>query len=179
MEDHVTQTKHKSVYKEIKEWMISISIAIVISLLIQNFAFAQVKVQQNSMENTIQDGNRLIENKLVYRFSSPAHGDVVIINGSEYDKRLIKRIIGVQGDMIDIRDGKVWVNGEPLDEPYAKGSTYPGNMPVPILVENDKVFVLGDNRESSIDSRKIGLIATTSIEGKAIFRLWPDRKSVV
>ena len=87
----------------------------------------------------------------------------------------IKRVIGIPGDEIDIRDGYVYVNGEKLEEPYVKGKTYKKNLEFPITVQKNHVFVLGDNRENSSDSRyqSLGCIDYSKIKGKATFRFWP------
>ncbi|WP_270170529.1 signal peptidase I [Paenibacillus sp. SYP-B4298] len=159
--------------KEVREWALTIAGAVAISLLIQNYAFAQTEVHNISMEGTLVEGQRLIEDKVSYRIGEPERGDIVIINGSESDKRLIKRLIGLPGDTIDMHDGKLILNGEEQDEPYVKGETRPLGMELPYVVPEGKVFVLGDNRERSMDSRDLGPIAMSSLEGKAIFRLWP------
>jgi len=159
--------------KEVKEWTVSLGVALVVSLLIQQYAFAQVKVEQHSMETTLQPGNRMLENRLLYRFSDPQRGDIVIINGPEYEKRLIKRVIGLPGDVLDIRNGTVYVNGEPLEEPYVNGGTKAGTIQLPLTIPENSYFVMGDNRGGSLDSRDLGVIRSSSIEGKAVFRLWP------
>ncbi|HEX7058163.1 MAG TPA: signal peptidase I, partial [Bacilli bacterium] len=124
------------------------------------------------------EGQRLIEDKITYRFYGPSRGDIVIVHGPESDRRLVKRIIGLPGDVIDMRDGKLYLNGRELYEPYVKGKTYPNGMKLPYTVPAHKVFVMGDNREVSLDSRspEIGPIDLNSIEGKIIFRIWPLSK---
>lgn len=87
--------------------------------------------------------------------------------------RLVKRVIGIPGDEIDIKDGYVYLNGSILEELYVKGETYSRDKEFPIKVEEDTVFVLGDNREVSKDSRNFGLVKINQIEGKAIFRISP------
>ena len=87
---------------------------------------------------------------------------------------LIKRVIGVYGDIIDIKDGQVYVNGKPQKEEYTKGSTTTGSMlRFPVEVPEGKVFVLGDNRENSLDSRDLGFVDIAQIKGKAFFRVMP------
>ncbi|MFB9324554.1 signal peptidase I [Paenibacillus aurantiacus] len=168
-----TQTAKKSVAREIRDWTITLSIAIVGSLLIQNYAIAQTEVVNVSMQGTLYEGQRLIEDKVSYRLDAPERGDIVIINGPEYELRLVKRLIGLPGDVIDIREGQLYINGEPQEEKYVKGSTYAGSLSMPYTVPEGHVFVMGDNREHSTDSRDLGPIALSSLEGKAIFRLWP------
>ncbi|MDF2927657.1 MAG: signal peptidase [Paenibacillaceae bacterium] len=159
--------------KELRDWALTLGAAVAISFLIQNYAFAQVQVQQTSMDNTLQEGQRLVENRFIYRFEQPARGDIVIINGPESDRRLVKRIIGLPGETLDIREGAVWINGERLDEPYVQGMTTLCGAKLPVTVAEDEYFVLGDNRAHSQDSRQLGTISTGSLEGKAVLRLWP------
>lgn len=163
----------KSIIREIRSWTFTFAIAITASLLIQNYAIAQTEVRNISMQGTLYEGQRLIEDKLSYRLENPDRGDIVIINGPEYDKRLVKRLIALPGDVVDIREGQLFINGEPQEEPYVKGSTYAAGLAMPYTVPSGHVFVMGDNREHSTDSRELGPIALSSLEGKAIFRLWP------
>ncbi|WP_274651470.1 signal peptidase I [Paenibacillus humicola] len=176
MEEEPIKRPAKRWVRELREWVISLAIAVTVSLLIQNYAFAQTKVLNVSMQRTLFDGQRLIEDKISYHFEHPHRGDIVIINGPESDKRLIKRVIGLPGDVLDFRNGLVYVNGKKLDEPYVKGQTFSNGLQLPYTVPANKVFVMGDNRENSMDSREIGPIALSSIEGRAVFRLWPLNK---
>lgn len=188
----------KRLLKESIQWTICIVEALFISLLIRSYAFASTEVKQCSMQNTLFEGQRLIENKAEYYCSVPKRGDIIIINreaqkgiintfianteeffsgpseneGNER-KRLIKRVIGIPGDKINIRDGKLYLNGNCCNESYVKGATYPNNMKFPIAVPEKSYFVMGDNRENSMDSRNIGFIKIDEIEGKAVLRLWP------
>jgi signal peptidase I len=162
--------------KELREWIVSLTIAIVVAMLFQTYVYAQSEVQNVSMQNTLVAGQRLIEDKWSYRFHEPKHGDIVIINGPESELRLIKRAVGLPGDVIDIQNGAVYINGEKINEQYVKGQTFAGSVAVPFKVEQGQLFVMGDNREHSMDSRELGPIARSSIEGKAIFRIWPFPK---
>lgn len=191
----------KKILKEAAGWAFTIFIALFISLTLRSYVFATTEVKQSSMQNTLYEGQRLVEYKAGYLFSSPKRGDIVVINRgvatgiigtfesnvveffkSFYDredvdkKRLIKRVIGVPGDTIDIHDGKVYINQKELREPYVKGITFDKGMEFPLVVPAKKYFVMGDNREVSLDSRMLGLISSGEIEGKAVFRLWPFNK---
>ncbi|NBD22382.1 signal peptidase I [Paenibacillus glycinis] len=167
----------KSWIREVRDWCVTLGIAIAAALLIQNYAFAQTEVKNISMQKTLVDGQRLIEDKISYRFEMPHRGDIVIIDGPESDKRLIKRVVGLPGDVIDFTsDGHVLVNQKLLQEPYVKGLTYSNGLKVPYTVPAKSVFVMGDNRENSQDSRMLGPIALSSLEGRAVFRLWPLSK---
>lgn len=198
----------KTLKKEAFEWILTLFIALTISILLKSTAFAMVQVKGSSMENTLLNGQKLFENRLIYNFAEPKRGDIIIFNkeeksngilsnitselketynniiGYQDDNILIKRVIGIPGDKIDIRNGYVYVNGVKQDEYYAKGKTYPyvkGNgypnaLTFPLVVPKGKVFVLGDNREISLDSRIIGFVDYKQIEGKVLYRIWPFDK---
>ncbi|MFC5648938.1 signal peptidase I [Paenibacillus solisilvae] len=172
----MNQIIKKSWRRELRDWAVSLTIAIVVALLIQNYAFAQTEVRNVSMQHTLVEGQRLIEDKISYHFEKPNRGDIVIIDGPESDKRLIKRVIGLPGDKLDIKNGTVYINDVPLKETYIIGTTFTNGMAVPFTVPANEVFVMGDNRENSQDSRELGPIAMSSLEGRAIFRLWPLQK---
>lgn len=159
--------------REVREWVVSLGIAVIVAMLFQTYVYAQSEVHNVSMQNTLVEGQRLIEDKWSYRFHEPKHGDIVIINGPESDLRLVKRVIALPGDVVDIRNGAVYLNGKAIDEQYVKGQTLSGNIEIPFTVQADQLFVMGDNREHSMDSRALGPIARSSIEGKAVYRIWP------
>lgn len=159
--------------KELRDWTMSLGIALVAAMLFQTYVYAQTEVHNVSMQNTLVEGQRLIEDKWSYKLWEPERGDIVIIHGPEHEKRLVKRIIALEGQTVDMKDGYVYVDGVQLEEPYAKGLTAPGALEVPYTVPAGHVFVLGDNRENSLDSRSFGPVALSSLEGKAVFRIWP------
>lgn len=159
--------------REVREWVVSLGIAVIVAMLFQTYVYAQSEVHNVSMQNTLVEGQRLIEDKWSYRFHEPKHGDIVIINGPESELRLIKRVIALPGDVVDIRNGAVYLNGKAIEEQYVKGQTLSGNIEIPFTVQADQLFVMGDNREHSMDSRALGPIARSSIEGKAVYRIWP------
>lgn len=194
----------KKVARKTLTWISLILFAFIGSLLIQSVVFANVTVNQSSMQNTLYPKQKMILDKLSYEFSEPDRGDIVIflkkgekgnlgnemfrnmelfmnkfIKSEEIEAKhemLVKRVIGIAGDVVDIKDGFVYVNGNKLIESYAKGSTYADKLQFPITVGNNQLFVLGDNREVSIDSRKFGLIDLNQLEGKAVFRIYPINK---
>lgn len=186
--------KNKKVLREIRGWIVSIVGAIVIASVVNSKVLAKVQVEQISMQNTLKDGQQLILDKLSYNFSNPKRGDIIVfLDGEEKgtimedtinslrlisgkinsQKRLVKRVIGEPGDEVNIKDGYVYINGEKIDEPYVKGTTNNGDLKLPIKVSENQLFVLGDNREFSKDSREFGLINYNQVEGKAIFRIYP------
>ncbi|MBS5886320.1 signal peptidase I [Clostridium sp.] len=188
---------NKNIIKEIRGLILTILGSVIIVSLINTEVLASAKVQQESMENTLYNDEKLIVDKISYNFTTPKRGDIIIFfdneeKGNVFEEsykylkeiasisyntdtrtRLVKRVIGVSGDEIDIKDGYVYLNGDMLDETYVKGSTYIRNIDFPIKVEENTLFVLGDNREKSRDSREFGLIKINQVEGKAIFRLSP------
>jgi signal peptidase I len=181
------KNKKKRIWFNMIEWVVVIVIALVIALLIRNFVFEPVLVNGPSMNNTLHTDERLILYKFGYLFSKPQKGDIVVIeiNGGRYDylplpdkERVdyIKRVIAVAGDEIKIQNGNVYVNNKLLNEPYIVGKTYYSGNPntkFVHVVAKDSIFVMGDNRENSRDSRILGDIELSRVRGKATFRFWP------
>lgn len=158
------------------DWVSAFLFALVIVILIMTFCFRLVDVDGSSMLQTLQDGNKVIVTGLNYE---PQVGDIVVIShGAELDKALVKRVIAVGGQTVDINSetGEVIVDGIVLDEPYINGKTVAeGDAEFPMEVTEGTVFVLGDNRPISKDSRynEVGLIENENIIGKVRFRLYP------
>lgn len=194
------QDKSK-ILKEIRSWFTVFLSAFIILSCLNSKVFATAGVRQSSMEETLFSGQKLIIDKLTYNFSKPQQGDIIIFLENEEkgniidesirfwnsfvlsignrdgatDKypRMVKRVIGVEGDIVEIKDGFVYVNDELLVEDYVKGITYEGEEELPITVGEKQLFVLGDNREVSIDSREYGTIPIDHVEGKVVFRFYP------
>ncbi|MGZ9586095.1 signal peptidase I [Paenibacillus marinisediminis] len=160
-------------WKAIRQYALIIMLGVGISFLIQEVAYAQIVVNQKSMQHTYDPGDRLLENKWIYHLESPQKGEVVILHEPETGRRLIKRVIATAGDTIDMRDGHLIVNGVVQDEPYVWGETYPNGMTLPYTVPDQELFVIGDNREISKDSRAFGSVPLSSVEGKVVAKLWP------
>jgi signal peptidase I len=133
--------------------------------------FARVKVLNVSMQPTLYEGDVVLVNKLAYKIGKMKTGDVVIFhNPADLSEDYIKRLIGKPGDMVVVRDGNVFVNGEELQEPYiAAEPYYAGEWTVP----DDSVFVLGDNRNQSSDSHIWGFVPVSDLVGKALLVYWP------
>jgi len=149
--------------------------ALVIVLVINTFVAQATRVDGHSMAPSLLDGERLIIEKMSYRFSPPQRGDIVVIDPPTHTgPPLIKRVIGLPGEMISIEQGHVLINGEPLDEPYLPEPTR--GFLAPTLVPEEHVFVMGDNRPASNDSRAFGAISYQHIVGKAWLRYWPIQK---
>jgi signal peptidase I len=164
----------KATLKEAGEWVQAIVIAVVLAFLIRTFLFEIILVDGSSMEPTLYDANRIFVYKLAYLTGKPQHGDVVIFKTPENIKyNYVKRLIGLPGDRVRIEDGVVYVNDQPLDEPYTAAPPYNDYMEV--TVPENAFFVLGDNRNDSKDSRdyRIGFVPMDNLVGKAVWRVWP------
>lgn len=160
--------------KEISDWSKSIVIAVALGLLIVNFVIQPTKVFGQSMESTLHEGDRVLLEKISQKLNRLSRGDVVAFK-SPTDKRIfIKRIIGVEGDKIEIKDEKVYVNGKELHEDYVKDGKTNGSINT--VVPKHQLFVMGDNRQNSFDSRAFGCINISSIKGRALFLFYPFNK---
>lgn len=155
-------------------------LTLIIFLVIQNFVAQPYQVQQNSMERTLEPGQYVLVDKLTPRWDDFNRGDVVVFNppGTWTEDRtpFIKRVIGLPGDTVEIRgDGLVYIDGFPLDEPYVFSANGGTNAPDQArwTIPEDQLFVLGDHRDKSADSRVFGPIATDDVIGRAFLRYWP------
>ena len=127
-----------------------------------------------SMVPTLKYGDRVLVNKFIYRFTEPQRGDVIVFKSVEgNDEDLIKRVVGVPGDEISVRGGRLFVNGEPQKEPYVNKNYPDRSFYAPTTVPKDHVFAMGDNRANSQDSRIFGPVPEENIEGEAFLRFWP------
>ncbi len=163
-------------------WLIEIAVTVILAValywVIQTFLVQTYRVEGQSMDVTLADGQHLLIDKLTPRFDSYSRGDIVVLHPPDQDDSstpYIKRVIGVAGDHLEVRDGSVWVNGVQLDEPYVA----PGAVTKPLIDQDawdvgaDQVFVMGDNRQHSVDSREFGVVSTNEIIGRAWLRFWP------
>ena len=160
--------------KAVREWIITIGLAVVIYLLI--LAVVQdSEVFDISMQPTLVEGQRLVVVKVLYTFTDPQRGDIITVYPPiNSEKQFVKRLIGLPGDTIEIRSGTVYVNDVPLDEPYIKEK--PRYTFGPFTVPEDNYFVLGDNRNNSTDSHYGWTVTRDEIVGKACLRFWPFSK---
>lgn len=171
------QEQKNNLRKEVFEWLKSIAFAVIIAILIKTFLFNTTYVLGYSMYPTLHERDRLFTNKIIYKISSPKRGDIVVLKApDDPTKDYIKRVIGIEGDIVEIIDGKVYVNGEEYIEEYISEDAYTYSYENSVWkVEKGYVFVLGDNRNkgASKDSRYLGLIPIDSIKGKAVYRYFP------
>ena len=152
---------------------------IFVILFLMIYVVSVTQVVGNSMHSTLIDGDVLILSKANYRFFDIKRGDIISLD-YEDTKYLIKRVIGLPGDTIEIKDNILYINGEVYEENYLdKGLEYPDFSLSDLgydTIPEDMYLVLGDNRENSLDSREIGLISKDSVNGKIVLRIWPINK---
>lgn len=162
------------------EWFIVVAVAILSALLVRTYVVQQFAVEGDSMLSTLHDGDRVLVNRLSYRLHDPRRGDVVVLkrfdsNSSERD--LIKRVIGLPGETIEVRSCVVYIDDRPLIEPYLDPIIQQrdgcGADQAPVEVPAESVFVLGDHRGRSSDSRVFGTVADELLIGRAFVIIWP------
>ena len=165
----ITQPGKKSTFlRFVVEVLQTLILALVLYLLI-DFMIARVRVENISMQPTLKPGEFLIVNKLAYRLGQFHYGDIVVFHYNPQED-YIKRVIGLPGDEVEINEGKVYINGEQLQEDYlVSPPAYTGSWQVP----EGRLFVLGDNRNQSSDSHKWGFVPTENVVGKALVVYWP------
>jgi signal peptidase I len=201
---HVEQPEQEapagSARRKITNWfrevMETVLPALLIVLIVNIFLAQATRVEGQSMEPNIHDNQRLVVEKVSYRFHLPDRGDIVVLKPPNWKPLglhqrivswfctalplecsidvpdpLIKRVIALPGETIEIKDGHVFINGQVLEEPYLQQLTF-GNVP-PRVLSPGHVFVLGDNRGASNDSRSFGEVALSNVVGRAWFRYWP------
>ena len=142
--------------------------------LVRPFIVEAFYIPSESMMPTLEVGDRVFVNKFIYRFAEPERGDIVVfesIEGSEQD--LIKRVVAVPGDTVAVQNGVLFVNGQPQEEPYVNDAFPDGSFFGPTTVPEDSVFVMGDNRGNSRDSRFFGPVSISNVEGEAFMTFWP------
>lgn len=173
--------KKKGIGRSILSFVLTIAVIVIIAAGLRAFIFQAYEIPSGSMEDTIMTGDMVFSEKLTYYGSSPQRGDIVTFKDPEIPSRtLIKRVIATEGETVQLIDGKVYVDGVQLDEPYTDGkeswplvSSYGSPVEYPYTVPAGEIWVMGDNRTNSQDSRYFGSIPVSSVTGKAIFTYWP------
>lgn len=175
MKYNADQSKKFSFKGEFFDLCEMIVFALVIVILVFTFLFRVVGVEGSSMEYTLSDNDRLILTHLAYE---PEQGDIVVLELDDlFDQPIIKRVIATEGQTINITDdGKVVVDGQQLNETYIHDPTNPKGLEYPITVPDNCVFVMGDNRNNSTDSRNFGCVDEKNIMGQAVYRIFPFDK---
>ncbi|QST00757.1 signal peptidase I [Pontibacillus sp. ALD_SL1] len=168
-------------------WLRTIVFAIVLALMFRSFLFASYVVEGESMQPTLFDGNLLMVNKVVYDLQDVNHTDVIVFHANEKED-YVKRVIGLPGDTIRYEDDTLYLNGEKIDEPYLDpyrvndGKPLTESFTLEEIEEGAKevpeghIFVMGDNRRESLDSRYFGFVPIDTIVGKVDVRYWPINK---
>ena len=144
---------------------------------VRPFVLEAFRIPSESMVPTLEVGDRVLANKFIYRFTEPERGDIVVFEdvegGEDY---LIKRVVAVAGDRVRVSNGRLKVDGEIQEETYIKPQVPDGSIYGPEKVPEGYVFVMGDNRGNSADSRVFGLLPIENIEGEAFVRFWPPSR---
>lgn len=170
--------KAKKITREVIGYLIAIISAVVLAILIRTFIFEPFIVPTPSMEQTLMVGDKVIINKLSYNFTDVERGDVIAFHSPiEEGKELVKRAIAIEGDEISLTsEGEIFINGERLDEGYLPDGQDIKYLNQVITVGEDEVFVMGDNRNNSFDSRFFGNISEDKIFGKFVIIYWPPSR---
>jgi signal peptidase I len=166
--------------RQVVEWVLLIGLAVVIALVVKAFLVQAFYIPTGSMEPTLAVNDRVLVNKLAYRLGDPERGDIIVFDAppsarTDDVQELIKRVIGLPGETIESRDGRIYIDGQLLEEPYLTDE-HRDNLgePIgPILIPEGHYFVMGDNRPNSQDSRFFGVISDDAIVGRAFIRIWP------
>lgn len=173
-----------SFIKSLLEWVLVLVIAFGASMLIRTFVVSPYVVPTGSMESTILVGDNVLAQKVTLELGrGVSTGDIVVFNNPDASSGhdvLVKRVIAQAGQVVDLRGGVVYVDGKPLDEPYTQGKSYPldtqapgVSVSFPYTVPEGSVWVMGDNRENSADSRYFGAVPQHDLIGVVFFRYWP------
>jgi len=161
-------------WRAVWEVLHDLSVAVLFCFFLITFVAQAFRVQGTSMEPLLRDGERILVNKFVYRFQPIERGDVVVFwYPRDPSVSFIKRVVGLPGDVLEIRNGALYLNGRAAGEEYLAGSIKDGESFPPVEVRKGYYFVLGDHRNSSNDSRSWGEVPERYIYGRAVFRFWP------
>jgi signal peptidase I len=162
-------SRQKSTLREFVETLL---LTLLIYVVVRSFLFENYRVVGRSMDPTLEDNQFLAVNKLGYRLHDPQRGDIIVFRDPRDDgRKLIKRVIGLPGELVEVRDGQVYVDNQAMPEAYIES---PGRYSYPPTeVPEDEYFVLGDNRNNSSDSHNWGMLAKNLIVGKAWVSYWP------
>ena len=165
----------------LREWAEAIAIAVVLALAIRTFVVQAFKIPSGSMLPTLQIGDHILVNKFIYWFTAPERGDIIVFKFPQDEGRdFIKRVIGLPGEVIEIRGKQVFIDGRPLEEPYVihldaqimSNPHSPRDHFGPVKVPEGQFFVMGDNRDHSMDSRFWGFLDLKKVKGKAFIIYW-------
>jgi len=163
-------------WRALLEIVQALALAVVISVVLNLFIVQVTEVRQRSMESTLLQSDRVLVSKVDYRFGSPQPGDIVVFNPTtDVQIPYVKRVVAIGGETVELRSGRLYVNGQPREFAGAHGTTIAQSAQVtyPMRVPDGMFFAMGDNREASSDSRSFGPQPNDRIIGKVILRFWP------
>lgn len=178
--DKVKSEPKKDPWRSIKENTITVVVALTIALIIRIFVAEPRYIPSESMFPTLETGDRLVIEKVGYKFHPPRKGDIIVfqppemlrlIGNFDQSQAFIKRAIAKSGETVAVKDGVVYVNNQPLQEDYIAAP--PDYELIPVTVPEGQLFVMGDNRNNSNDSHIWGFLPTENVIGHAVFRFWP------
>ncbi|MEA5450670.1 signal peptidase I [Leptolyngbya sp. CCNP1308] len=161
----------------LRETVETLGLSVLLALGIRTFVAEARYIPSGSMLPTLEINDRLIIDKVSYDFGDPQRGDIVVFRPPDalgQDEAFIKRLIGLPGDVIEVKDGQLYVNNEPQTEPYIAAK--PDYQYGPVTVPDDAYLVLGDNRNKSFDSHFWGFLPADHLIGRAVFRFWPPNR---
>lgn len=169
------ESQPKSFMAEAADMLITVAVALVLATVFRATVAEAYEVPSESMEPAIMTYDRVLAEKVSIRFSQPEQGDVVVIDDPTGGPiPFIKRVIAVAGQTVDVRDGSVWVDGVALDEPYTYGlPSEPDRIALPVRVPDGHIWVMGDNRTRSKDSRYFGPVPVSTVKAHALAVYWP------
>jgi signal peptidase I len=172
-----TDEKDTSLVRWLVETVVLVGLAFLLAMTIRAAVAEAFEVPSSSMEPTIMTYDRILAEKISPHFSKPSVGDVVVIkNPTGGQIPFVKRVVALEGQTVNVQDHAVWVDGRKLDEPYTHGlPSDPLSVALPVTVPPGYVWLMGDNRTNSGDSRVFGPVPISSIIGKAIFVYWPPK----
>ena len=181
MNDLINENNKNNFFiRELLDWAKYIIAAVIIALIISRYVIVNALVPSGSMETTIMTGDRVIANRLSYLYAEPKRGDIIVFKYPDNEKEnFTKRVIGLPGDEVLVKDGLVIINGEKIDEPYLKVTTE--GVFGPFLVPKGSYFMMGDNRNDSLDSRywRNKFVKRNKILAKVVFEYYPKIKLII
>jgi signal peptidase I len=165
--------------RQVIEWVVLIAVALVVALIVKTFLFQAFYIPSDSMVPTLKVHDRVLVNKLSYKMHSVHRGDIVVFTKPPKEtndiKDLVKRVIGLPGETVEAHGGHIYIDGRQLSEPYLP-STVVQRAFLPVKIPPHDVWVMGDNRDQSEDSRVFGPIKESSIVGRVFVRIWPPNR---
>jgi signal peptidase I len=169
-----TRAKTPRAFIDTRYWLRDLVLSVFLAIIVIVFVYQPVQVEGTSMMPELVNHERIFINKFVYRFKPIQRGDIVVFwYPLDPAKSYIKRVVGLPGEWVSIRDGHVLVNGKPLAEPYVPSGYLDHQTYPPVHVEPECYYLLGDHRDASSDSRVWGTVERKYIYGKAVFVYWP------